>query len=147
MNLDLSIPGDLLKALLPELALTGWGLVVLLVVAWRHRTPADLRLAATLTMAGLGLTAIAVWWLWWNRAHVAGLASPMIAVDDFRFVTDWLFLGAAALTVLLSQPYLEREQLKAPDSEKEKEKDKPPASGPAEKSKPKGNTTKLPDGG
>src|SRR2546428_1184227 len=39
----------------------------------------------------------------------------MIAVDDFRFVTDWLFLGAAALTVLLSFNYLEREQLLIPE--------------------------------
>jgi NADH-quinone oxidoreductase subunit N len=39
----------------------------------------------------------------------------MIAVDDFRFVTDWLFLGAAALTVLLSFNYLERENLLAPE--------------------------------
>jgi NADH-quinone oxidoreductase subunit N len=39
----------------------------------------------------------------------------MIAVDDFRFVADWLFLGAAALTVLLSFDYLEREELLVPE--------------------------------
>jgi NADH-quinone oxidoreductase subunit N len=38
-----------------------------------------------------------------------------VAVDDFRFVTDWLFLGTAAVTVLLSFDYLEREQLRAPE--------------------------------
>ena len=44
MNLDLAQSGDLLQALLPELVLTGSGLVLLLVIAWRHRTAADLRL-------------------------------------------------------------------------------------------------------
>ncbi len=39
----------------------------------------------------------------------------MIAVDDFRFVSDWLLLGAAALTVLVSFAYLEREGLLAPE--------------------------------
>jgi len=115
MILDLGLPRDLLCALLPELVLSGWGLLVLLVVAWRHRTPGHLRLAAGLTLAGFATTAVAVWWLWWHRARVDGITSPMIAVDDFRFVTDWLFLGAAALTVLLSQRYLEREQLAAPE--------------------------------
>src|SRR2546430_2664519 len=48
------------------------------------------------------------------RAAPAPLAA-MLAVDDFRFVTDWLFLGAAALTVLLSFDYLEREELLIPE--------------------------------
>src|SRR3989441_7574852 len=39
----------------------------------------------------------------------------MIAVDDFRFVTDWLLLGAAGLTVLVSFDYLERERLLVPE--------------------------------
>src|SRR3989454_6773570 len=39
----------------------------------------------------------------------------MIAVDDFRFVADWLFLGTAGLTVLVSFEYLEREALLVPE--------------------------------
>ena len=39
----------------------------------------------------------------------------MIAVDDFRFVADWLLLGTAGLTVLVSFDYLERERLLAPE--------------------------------
>jgi NADH-quinone oxidoreductase subunit N len=114
MSLDFSRYGDLLLGLLPEVVLTAWALVLLLVVAWRHRTAADLRLAAGLTLAALASTAVAVWWLWWHNARVEGLAA-MIAVDDFRFVTDWLFLGSAGLTVLFSVGYLEREQLLAPE--------------------------------
>jgi len=39
----------------------------------------------------------------------------MIAADDFRWVADWVFLGAAALTVLISFAYLQREQLLVPE--------------------------------
>jgi NADH-quinone oxidoreductase subunit N len=114
MSLDASRYGDLLLILLPELVLTGWALILLLYVAWRHDTVRDLRVAGWITLAGLASTAGAVWWLWWHAAHAAGLAG-MIAVDDFRWVTDWVFLGAAALTVLISFRYLEREQLLAPE--------------------------------
>lgn len=114
MTLDLSRWSDLTLALLPEIVLTGWAVLLLLVVSWRHHTAGDLRLAGWITLAGLAATAGAVFWLWWRTARTDG-PSPMIAVDDFRFVTDWLFLGIAALTVLLSLEYLEREQLLAPE--------------------------------
>ena len=115
MSLDLSLPGDMLTALLPEVILTGWALVLLCVVAWRHRTVADLRLAGWVTLAGLASAAVATWWLWWNSTRPEGPVSLMIALDDFRFITNGLFLGAAGLTVLFSFDYLEREQLLAPE--------------------------------
>jgi NADH-quinone oxidoreductase subunit N len=114
VRLDPTVYSGLLLSLLPELVLTGWALVLLLFVAWRHRTARDLRIAGWLTLAALVSTAIAVWWLWWNRASVQGLVT-MIAADDFRWVADWVFLGAAALTVLISFTYLEREQLLIPE--------------------------------
>jgi len=101
-------------ALLPELVLTAWSLVLLLFVAWRHQTVRDLRIAGWLTLAALASTAAATWWLWWNRAGVQGLVA-MVAADDFRWVADWIFLAAAALTVLISFAYLERERLLAPE--------------------------------
>src|SRR5439155_807245 len=113
-TLDLSRPGDLLIALAPELVLTTTALLVLLVVAWRHRTPQDLRLARWVTLSGLGAAGLAAWFLWWQAARAVGIAA-MIAVDDFRFVADWLFLGTAALTVLVSFEYLEREALLVPE--------------------------------
>ena len=114
MSLDLSRYRDLLIALSPELVLAGWSMIILLVVAVRHRTAADLRLAGWLTFAAFVTTGGVVWWLWWNSTRSAGLAA-MIAVDDFRFVTDGLFLVTGALTVLLSADYLEREELLAPE--------------------------------
>jgi len=116
VSLDPAVYGDLLVSLLPELVLTGWALVLLLFVAWRHRTARDLRIAGWLTLVALLSTAIAVWWLWWNRAALQGPGTvAMIALDDFRWVADWVFLGAAALTVLISFAYLEREQLLIPE--------------------------------
>ncbi len=116
MRLDPTVYRDLLLSLLPELVLTAWALVLLLFVAWRHRTVRDLRIAGWLTLLALLSAAIATWWLWWNRAAVQGGGLvTMIAADDFRWVADWVFLGAAALTVLISFPYLEREQLLIPE--------------------------------
>jgi NADH-quinone oxidoreductase subunit N len=114
MSLDLSNARDLLTATLPELVLTVAGLIVLLVVAWRHRTARDVRLAGWVALAGLAATAVAVWWLWWNSARPAGIPA-MIAVDDFRFVADWLLLGTAALTIFVSFEYLDRESLLVPE--------------------------------
>src|SRR3989449_9437541 len=114
MNLDLSSYADLMTALAPELVLTAAGLGVLLLVAWRHRTVADLRAAGAATLAGLGAAAVTTGLLWWNGAHAVGIPA-MIAADDFRFVSDWLLLGTAALTVLVSFHYLEREHLLAPE--------------------------------
>jgi len=114
MSLDLSSYRDLMLSLLPELVLTGWTLVLLLFVAWRHHTVRDLRIAGGLTIAALVSTAGVIWWLWWHSTRVAGIAG-MVAADDFRWVTDWIFLGAAGLTVLISFAYLEREQLLAPE--------------------------------
>lgn len=114
MRLDITLPGHLALALLPELVLTAWALVLLILVGWRHRTVADLRVVAVATGLALLSTAAVTWWLWWTRTGMDGLA-PMIAVDDYRFVTNWIFLGAAAATVLVSQAYLEREHLLAPE--------------------------------
>jgi NADH-quinone oxidoreductase subunit N len=114
VSLDLANSRDLLRALLPELVLTIAGMALLLVIAWRHRTAADLRVAGWVTLAGLAGTAAAAWWLWWHTARAIG-APAMIAVDDFRFVVDWLLLGTAGLTVLVSFDYLERERLLVPE--------------------------------
>src|SRR6266849_2589456 len=114
VSLDLANARDLLRALLPELTLTLVGMVLMLVIAWRHRTAADLRVAGWVTLAGLAAAGAAAWSLWWHSARAIG-APAMIAVDDFRFVADWLLLGTAGLAVLVSFDYLERERLLVPE--------------------------------
>jgi NADH-quinone oxidoreductase subunit N len=117
MNLDLSRAGDLMTALLPELVLGAAGLMLVLLVAWRHRVPGDLRAAGWTSLVGLAAAAAATGWLWWQGAHATGAAGAptMIAVDAFRFLSDWLCIGTAAFTVLVSLDYVERERLLAPE--------------------------------
>ncbi|HET8650091.1 MAG TPA: NADH-quinone oxidoreductase subunit N [Gemmatimonadales bacterium] len=112
--LDLATPGGITVALLPEIVLSGWALVVLLVVAWRHHSSDDSRLAGWLSLVGLGLSAIALILLWAAGPTPAGLPQ-MVALDTFRYAGDAIFIGSAAVTVLVSLRYLEREQLWAPE--------------------------------
>jgi NADH-quinone oxidoreductase subunit N len=112
--IDLTTPLGITKALLPELILAGAALVVLLVVAWRHRTPADSRLAGWLSAAGLAASGAGLAWLWATDARADGLAQ-MIALDSFRFAAGAIILVSALATVLVSLHYLEREGMLAPE--------------------------------
>ncbi|HEU4699723.1 MAG TPA: NADH-quinone oxidoreductase subunit N [Gemmatimonadales bacterium] len=113
-SLDLSTPSGIALALLPELVLSACALVVLLVVAWRHQTAEDSRLAGWLSLASLVLSGAALAGLWARGVHAAGLPF-MIALDDFRYAGAALVLLLAAGTVLLSLAYLPREQMLAPE--------------------------------
>jgi NADH-quinone oxidoreductase subunit N len=113
-QLDLSTPEGVTLGLLPEILLTAWALVVLLVVSWRHETIRDNRLAGWLSFAGVVLSGAGLAWLWVNRVTPLGLAQ-MIALDTFRYAAIALVLVSAAATILLSLGYLERERLLAPE--------------------------------
>ena len=111
-QLDMTTPEGIALGLLPEILLTGWSLVVLLVASWRHETPADSRLAGWLSFAGVVLSSAGLGWLWVNDVGPLGLAQ-MIALDPFRYAGLALVLLSAAATILLSLGYLERERLLA----------------------------------
>jgi NADH-quinone oxidoreductase subunit N len=113
-RLDLSTPWGVTVALLPEVLLTGWALVVLLVVSWRHQTAQDSRLAGWLSFAGVVLSGAGVAALWGNGVTPDGLAQ-MVALDSFRYAAAGIALLAAGATILLSLGYLERERLLAPE--------------------------------
>jgi len=112
--IDLASSSGIFLALAPELVLTGWCLLVMLAVAWRHGGDQDQRLAGWLSLLGLGATALAVLWLWARDARPAGLAGAM-ALDGFRYLSALVFLVGAALTVLLSLGYLGRERIRVPE--------------------------------
>jgi NADH-quinone oxidoreductase subunit N len=107
-------PAGITLALLPEIVLSAWSLVVLLVVAWRHETDADARLAGWLSFVGLFAAGAAQLWLYLAGAAPAGLPQ-MVALDTFRFAGNGVILLMAAVTVLLSLAYLEREQMAIPE--------------------------------
>jgi NADH-quinone oxidoreductase subunit N len=114
MELDLSRPLDIVVGLLPEILLSGWALLVLLVASWRHETAEDSRLAGWLSFAGVVVTIAALATLWVNGAVPLGLAH-MMALDPFRYAASGIILVSAGAVILLSLGYLERERLYAPE--------------------------------
>ena len=114
MQLDMSTPQGVTLGLLPEILLSGWALVVLLIASWRHDTAEDSRFAGWLSLAGIAVSGSSLAWLWINDATALGLAQ-MVALDPFRYAAVGLVLLSAAGAILLSLGYLERELLLAPE--------------------------------
>ena len=112
--LDLATPLGISIALLPELVLTLGSLLVLLVVAWRHHTAGDSRLAGLLSLIALVASFAALAWLAIGNVRAAGIPL-MIAVDEYRFAALALILVSAGATVLMSLRYMEREDMLAPE--------------------------------
>lgn len=90
--------------LLPEIVLTVAALVLLVADVFVPRRP---RVLAGLALAGLAATALAI-------VPLAGVHTEigpgLLAVDTFSLFFKGLFLAAAALTILMSVPYLETER-------------------------------------
>ena len=110
----MSTPEGVALGLLPEIVLTAWSLIVLLVASWRHQTAEDSRLSGWLSFVGVVLSGAAVAWLWINDVGPLGLAQ-MIALDPFRYAALGITLISAGGTILLSLGYLEREGMLAPE--------------------------------
>jgi NADH-quinone oxidoreductase subunit N len=113
-TMDLTSPVGMMIGLLPEVVLSLAILVVLLVVAWRHRGPSHSRLAGELAMVSILATTGALIWLWLNAPEDPGMGL-MFAADNFRFTASALILLLSAGAVLCSLGYLEREGLIAPE--------------------------------
>jgi NADH-quinone oxidoreductase subunit N len=113
-QLDMTTPGGITLGLLPEIILSGWALVVLLVVSWRHGTAEDSRLAGWLSFAGVLLSGAGLAGLWVNDVGPLGLAQ-MMALDPFRYAAAAIALVCAGATILISLGYMERELLLAPE--------------------------------
>ncbi len=114
MPIDLSSPAGVTLALLPEIMLTGTALVVLLLVAWRHRTAADMRLAGMVSLVGYVLAVAATGWLALRGARAEGLPM-MVALDGFRFASNALLLWIGAAVTILSLRWFERQGIFAPE--------------------------------
>jgi NADH-quinone oxidoreductase subunit N len=111
MPVDLSFPAHYGLVLLPEIVLSVWAMFVLLLDVFQKgsRSAPSSSVMPWLTLAGLALAAVA-------NAWIAGLqesgAPGQIAVDGFRVFTNFVFLGAAGLFVLISVRYLDEENLR-----------------------------------
>ena len=112
MHLDFSSQGHYLVALLPELILSAWAMVVLVAgVSKRTRNSPDrVTDLGWLSLLGILLAALVNGWLY-GITEVG--SSAMVAVDDFRLFANWIFLAAAAMSVMISIAYVEKQKLQA----------------------------------
>jgi len=103
--LDLTRASSYWTALLPEIVLCAWAMLVLIVdVAQKgNRAEPSRPGIGWLALAGLVVTAAANAWLLRFRGGVG-----MVALDEFRVFINFVILGSAALTLLMAQGYLDR---------------------------------------
>ncbi|HEX2693733.1 MAG TPA: NADH-quinone oxidoreductase subunit N [Gemmatimonadaceae bacterium] len=113
MNFDLSLPAQLSGALGPELLLMGGAMLLLLWSGWRAETDAHQRNVGILSIVLCTLTMILVGYY----AYVGYTASVgVIAVDNFRWAADEIFLLATIGTIAMSLDYNVREGITAGES-------------------------------
>jgi NADH-quinone oxidoreductase subunit N len=106
MSFDLSMPAQLTSALGPDLLLMGGAMILLLWAGWRPESDAHQRSVGILSMVLCVLTMIAVGYY----AYQGYTASDgPIAVDNFRWAADEIFLIATIGTIAMSLDYNARE--------------------------------------
>jgi NADH-quinone oxidoreductase subunit N len=110
MQIDFSNHLDYLWALMPEAVLTAAALALLVYDGFVKRSEADgVPPIAWGSLVAIGLAAIANIWL--MGVEEVGRTGP-VAIDNFRIFTNFMFLGAGALTILISLDYNVREGIK-----------------------------------
>jgi NADH-quinone oxidoreductase subunit N len=121
MQLDFTSGVHFWWALLPEIVLCVWGIVVLLAGVWKgpqrseEIEAGDPTFSRTADMGWLALVgvlaaALANGWLYGVRE--VGDTS-MVAVDRFRLFANWVLLAGAALSILISFAYVYRQRLQS----------------------------------
>ena len=97
--------------ILPELVLTAGSLVLLIVDVLLPKSKGGAAPLAWVTLAVLGATALSL--VPFRGTHVE-VAHGLLAVDQFALFFKVVVLLAAAITVLMSVPYLEVEGARSP---------------------------------
>ncbi len=98
-----------LLLVMPVVCLSGYGLLVLLLVPWQRGHSRYLGLAS---LIGLGMTAFFLLRLWsaWQLVGPMETAHGMVRIDGFGLFFSFILLLAGALSVLYSMNFLEREE-------------------------------------
>ena len=113
MTFDLALPSQLSGALLPDLLMMGGAMLLLLWAAWHPETDAHQRNIGFLSI-GLCVATIAVVIVYAVRGYTA--TQGVIAVDNFRWAADVIFLLATIGCIALSIEYNVREGITSGES-------------------------------
>ncbi|HEY0242585.1 MAG TPA: NADH-quinone oxidoreductase subunit N [Gemmatimonadaceae bacterium] len=113
MSFDLSIPSHLMTALGPDLILMAGAMILLLWSAWKPESDAHQRNVgvASIVLCVTVIVAIAFY-----VARGDNALPGIIAVDNFRWTADIVFLLATMGTIALSMDYNSREGMTAAES-------------------------------
>jgi len=106
MQFDLNMPAQLTSALGPDLLLMAGAMLLLVWAGWRRESDEHQRSVGLLSMALCVLTMIAVGY--YAYAGYTATNGP-IAVDNFRWAADEIFLIATLGTIAMSLDYNKRE--------------------------------------
>jgi NADH-quinone oxidoreductase subunit N len=106
MTFDLSLPAQLAGALGPDLFLMGGAMLLLLWAGWRPESDEHQRNVGILSMALCIFTMVLVGY--YARQSYSATVGP-IAVDNFRWAADEIFLIATVGTIAMSLDYNRRE--------------------------------------
>jgi NADH-quinone oxidoreductase subunit N len=113
MSFDLSQPAQLSGALGPDLVLMGGAMVLLLFAGWRRESDQHQRHVGMLSIALCVITMIAVGYYAYQGYSAS---NGVVAVDNFRWAADEIFLIATIGTIAMSLDYNGREGITAGES-------------------------------
>ena len=113
MSFDLSIPSQLTSALAPDLLLMGGAMLLLLWAAWRPESDAHQR---NVGVASIILCIVVIVAIAFYVARGDTALNGVIAVDNFRWTADVVFLIATIGTIALGMDYNGREGMVAAES-------------------------------
>jgi NADH-quinone oxidoreductase subunit N len=113
MILDLSIPGQLMTAFAPDILLMGGAMILLLWSAWKPESEAHQR---SIGVASIVLCVTVIVTIGFYVARADTTLPGIIAVDNFRWTADVIFLIATIGTIALSMDYNAREGITSAES-------------------------------
>ena len=113
MSFDVSIPSQLMSALGPDILLMGGAMILLLWSAWK---PESESLQRSIGVASIVLCITVIVAIAFYVARGDDALPGIIAVDNFRWTADIIFLLATIGTIALSMDYNAREGITAAES-------------------------------
>lgn len=113
MILDLSIPSQLMAAFAPDIVMMAGAMILLLWSAWKRESET---LQRNIGVAAIVLCITVIVIIAFYIARADSSSPGVIAVDNFRWTADIIFLIATIATIALSMDYNAREGITAAES-------------------------------